>query len=117
MRKNEYNNLQEFCEEYDGNEYKSHQSFIGIEFTYNGKYYRMCREPLSEEDFPVLPDGRKGRYHVVQVQWENGWFGECSYELIGWYADMDDLLHNCQIDKHTFETVIMDDNTEIIGKD
>lgn len=28
MRLNEYNNIQEFIEEYDGKEYKGHQSFI-----------------------------------------------------------------------------------------
>lgn len=117
MRKNEYHDLEEFCHEYDGKEYKDHQSFIGIEFTYNGKYYRMCREPLSLEDLPTLPDGRKGRYRVVVIHWKNGWFSDFSYELVGWYVDLKDLLENCRLDGQPFASVIMADSTEIIGKD
>ena len=126
MRKNEYNSLQEFIEEYDGKEYKDHQSFMGIEFTYHSIYYRMCAEPLYfgdghghmlPVDFPTLPDGRKGRYDVVIVHWKGKWVGECDYELVGWYADLDDVLKNCKIEGRPFAEVIMDDETEIIGKD
>ena len=117
MRKNEYQNLKEFCEEYDGREYPDHQSFIGIEFTYHGVYYRMCREPLPDSELPTLPDGRKGRYRVVIVHWHDGWFSDFDYELVGWFADLDDLLQNCQLDGKHFAAVIMDDTTEIVGKD
>ena len=47
----------------------------------------------------------------------NGWFGACDYELVGWYADLDDVLKNCKIEGRPFSDVIMDDETEIIGKD
>lgn len=117
MRENEYVNLKEFLEEYDGKVYKSHQSFIGIEFTYHGIYYRMCREPGPESWWPTLPNGTKGRYRVVIVHWKDGWFSDFEYELIGWYRDIHDLLDHCQIAGKTFREVIMADETKIIGKD
>ena len=117
MRKNEYHSLQEFVEEYDGKEYKDQQSFIGIEFTYNNVYYRMCREPFPPDAFPILPDGRKGRYRVVIVHWKDGWLSDFEYELIGWYATLDDLLNICMIQGRPFAEVIMDDATKIISKD
>ena len=118
MRQNEYNNLQEFVEEYDGKDYKAHQSFIGIEFTYHGVYYRMCREPGPKSWWPILPDGLKGRYRVVIVHWhETPTELNFDYELIDWYRDIDDLLENCSIDGKSFQEVIMADETKIIGKD
>ena len=68
-------------------------------------------------DFPTLPDGRKGRYDAVIVHWKDKWFGAYDYELVGWYADLDDVLKNCKIEGRPFSDVIMDDETEIIGKD
>ena len=118
MRLNEYNNLQEFIEEYDELDRKNIRSFMGIEFTYHGTYYRMCREPLNDDDLPTLPNGRKGHYRVIIVHWKNGeWFSDFQYELIGWYETIDDLLHNCFISDQTFAEVIMADETTIIGKD
>ena len=117
MRQNEYHRLQEFIEEYDGKEYKAHQSFSGSEFTYHGVYYRMCREPERESLWPNFSDGTKGRSRVVLVHWKDGWFSDFTYELIGWYRDLDDLLDNCWITGKTFREVIMADETKIIGKD
>ena len=64
---NEYNNLEEFIVEYDEIDRKNIRGFCGIEFTYQGVYYRMCREPIAEEKLPTLPNGHKGHYHVVLV--------------------------------------------------
>ena len=142
MRVNEYNNLEEvdsvkreiidLYEEdfvkidntglagsiYDAIDRKNIQGFCGIEFTYQGVYYRMCREPIAEEKLPTLPNGHKGHYHVVIVHWKDGkWFTDFDYELIGWYETIEDLLKNCHIEGKTFKEVIMADETEIIGKD
>jgi len=118
MRVNEYNNLEEFIVEYDEIDRKDIRGFCGIEFTYHGVYYRMCREPISEEKLPTLPNGNKAHYDVMIVHWKNDlWVGEYEYELVGWYENIEDLLQNCHIEGRTFEEVIMDDETEIIGKD
>ena len=39
------------------------------------------------------------------------------YSLIGEYSDMENLLNNCTIDGIKFRDIIMDDNTQMIGKD
>ena len=100
MRVNEYNNLEEFIVEYDEIDRKNIRGFCGIEFTYQGVYYRMCREPIAEEKLPTLPNGHKGHYHVVIVHWKDGkWFTDFDYELIGWYETIEDLLKNCDVVK------------------
>lgn len=123
MRINEYNNLQEFIYEYESgrslpSDNIDRQKFMGIEFKFNGVYYRMCREPMDESNVVMLPNGKIGQYDVMILHCENtGYPLSESFELIGWYADLSDVLENCIIQGHKFRDVIMDDNTEILGKD
>ena len=103
MRINEYNNLDEFIDEYATGKSFSWQNpdykerFMGIEFSYKGVYYRMCREPGEDDEMPKLKDD--------------------DFILIGWYSDLNDVLENCIIDGRKFKDVIMDDSTKIEGKD
>lgn len=124
MRINEYNNLEEFIYEYEKGRAPSTEHskrrYMGIEFKYNGEYYRMCREPVKEDDEDAvwLDDGRLGRYDVMLMHCENtGYPLAESYDLIGWYADIYDVLENCIIQGKKFKEVIMDDSTEILGQD
>lgn len=122
MRRNEYDNLEQFVYEYahgrnlyaDGG-----PQYMGIEFRYHDKFYRMCREPLSEDEMIRLPDGRFGRYDVMQMRCSKSrQYPQCEeFILIGWYADLDDVLDNCIIDGISFRDVITDADTEILGKD
>ncbi len=123
MRLNEYNNLEEFIDEYATGKSFSWQNedlkerFMGIEFSYKGVYYRMCREPSYEENLPILEDGRRGRYDVMICHWAMPEFEDDDFIWIGWYADLNDVLENCIIDGRKFKDVIMDDSTIIEGKD
>lgn len=123
MRVNEYNNLDEFIYEYDSgrsipSDNLDRQKFMGIEFKYNGTYYRMCREPQDNNDIVILNDGRPGVYDVMILHCENtGYPMSERSELIGWYADLDDVLDNCIIQGQKFRDIIMADVTEILGKD
>lgn len=123
MRINEYNNLDEFIDEYYKGVEMPWQSsdgkrrYMGIEFSYNGVYYRMCREPGKDDEMPELPDGRIGRYDVMICHWAMPEFKDDNFILIGWYSDLDDVLENCIIDGRKFKDVIMDDSTKIEGKD
>lgn len=71
MRINEYDNLDEFIDEYYKGAEMPWQSvdgkrrYMGIEFSYKGVYYRMCREPGKDKEMPKLKDGRIGRYDVM----------------------------------------------------
>ncbi|MCR5024117.1 MAG: hypothetical protein K6A90_07275 [Lachnospiraceae bacterium] len=94
------------------------QRYMGIEFLYKGVYYRMCREPYEEGVTPMLDDGRPGLYNIMIMHCEKlGYPIADSFESIGWYADIQDLLDNCIIDDHPFKDIIMDDSTSIMGKD
>ena len=123
MRINEYNDLDEFIDEYYKGVEMPWQSSdgkrrcMGIEFSYNGVYYRMCREPGEDDEMPKLPDGRIGRYDVMICHWAMPEYNDDDFILIGWYSDLDDVLENCIIDGRKFKDVIMDDSTKIEGKD
>lgn len=123
MRINEYNSLDEFIDEYYKGVEMPWQSsdgkrrYMGIEFSYKGVYYRMCREPGEDDEMPKLPDGRIGRYDVMICHWAMPEFKDDDFILIGWYSDLKDVLENCIIDGRKFKDVIMDDSTKIEGKD
>lgn len=122
MRRNEYENLNQFVYEYayGRNLYSDNgPQYMGIEFRYNGQYYRMCREPLSEDEMIKLPNGRLGQYDVLLMRCsKHEQYPECEeFVLIGWYSDLDDVLNNCIIDGLPFKEVIISPDTEILGKD
>lgn len=123
MRINEYNSLDDFIYEYDSGRQASidathGQKFMGLEIKYAEDYYRICREPLTEAERPVLADGRLGLYNVTIMHCDKlGYPIADSFESIGWYSDIFDLLDNCYINGVAFMDVIMDDRTEILSKD
>ena len=123
MRINEYNDLSEFIDEYaTGKSFswqnKDHKErYMGIEFSYNDVYYRMCREPGKDSEMPILPDGRISRYDVMICHWAMSQYKDDDFVLIGWYSDLNDVLENCIIDGKKFKDVIMDDSTKIEAKD
>lgn len=124
MRINEYNSLEEFVYEYatgrlPSSEDKNHiQHFMGIEFKFHNKYYRMCREPGEEDEMPKLANGLTGRYEVSLMHCEKlGYPVAELFESEGWFSDLNDVLENCFLDGVNFKTAIMDDSTEILSKD
>ena len=124
MRKNEYNTINEFVYEYcKGREFSWENSdlrerYMGIEFCNKGVYYRMCREPYDPERSPILKNGKPGLYKVMIMHLGQGGYPVAnSYECVGWYDSMDSLLDDCVLQGKTFRDVIMDDETEILGKD
>lgn len=130
MRKriNEYNSLEEFRNEYAIGKVFSWESddglthYMGIEFSYKGVYYRMCREPevVGDDDdwLPILPNGKRAHYDVMIYHNDKyGWPSCENVELIGWYEDIDDVLENCIIAGRKFKDVIMDPRTKIEAKD
>lgn len=115
MRINEYADMNQFIYEYDRGRRPSDETherrFMGIEFLHDGVYYRMCREPLPDDIKP-------GYYQVYIMHCEKrGYPGADEFETVGIFNDIYDLLDNCIIGGKFFRDVIMDDNTEILGKD
>lgn len=115
MRINEYNSLEEFMSEYTGVWSPSGGHWFGLDFKYNGVTYRLHTGEMYHEEAKVLADGRTslfGIYQLLEVVGTN-----YKYGLLGKYADMNDLLESTVIDGRPFKDIIMDDMTEILGKD
>jgi len=124
MRINEYETIDDFIFEYSqGREFswqnnEQRERFSGIEFKYDDTYYRMCREPYDENHTHILKNGAPALYDVMILHCsKHGYPLVDKYELVGWYANLDDVLDNCIISNQCFRNIIMHDNTEILSKD
>ena len=124
MRINEYESLDEFIYEYcKGREFswqneEHKERFMGIEFLYNGVYYRMCREPYNEKMTPILNNGKPGLYDVMIIHCKKSGYPVAEqFEILGWYESLEDVLDNCILQGKPFRKVIMDDSTRILSKD
>ena len=68
------------------------------------------------ENEAVLPDGSEvmfGLYRKKEIISSD----KRDYELLGEYADMQDVLESTVIQGRTFKEIIMNDNTELVGQD
>ncbi len=128
MRSNEYDSLKQFIYEYENGRYPSDEThdrrFMGIEFSHDGVYYRMCREPLPDDGGSDMQkiygrdEFQPGYYQVYIMHCDtSGYPGADEFETVSIFDDIYDLLDNCIIGGKFFRDVIMDDNTEILGKD
>lgn len=123
MKQNIYNSLDEFIDEYAYGKSFSWQNddkkqrFMGIDFSYKGIVYRMCREPGEDNEMPRLNEGKVGRYatYIMHNLMKNE--KDDSQILLGWYCNLNDVLENWVIDGRKFKDVIMDENTTIEGQD
>lgn len=116
MRINEYNSLAEFTNEYIGEWSPSDGHWLGLDFAYSGKRYRLHTGAMYNAQCTVLPNGKEALFGVYIFN-ENRDIKCREYLLIGEYPDMNSLLDNCFIDGKKFREIIMADDTEILGKD
>ena len=119
MRKNEYKSLDSFIYEYaDGKAFSWQdpngiERFMGLEFCFEGHYYRLCREPID-----CVPKEASGRFHVMEMIMIKEEYPLCDhYADIGWYDSLQSVLEKCILHGTSFKTVIMADDTEILSKD
>ena len=49
MRKNDYNSLEEFIGEYSGIRNEKYDIVYGIDFSFNGKLYRMIMDQMEPD--------------------------------------------------------------------
>ena len=64
MRKNEYNSLQEFTEEYTGIWSPSDGHWLGLDFRYYNKVYRLSTDTMYDPADTALPDGRTAVFYL-----------------------------------------------------
>lgn len=115
MRVNEYNTLEEFTNEYVGAWNPSEGHWFGLDFKYHGVTYRLHTGSMYQQTNTILPNGREALFGIYRMMEKT--VGDHNYKLLGEYADMNDLLDSTIIDNRLFSEVIMDDDTEILGKD
>lgn len=117
MRKNEYENLKQFYDEFSEKPNPNGDTSIGVEFVYNKIYYRMCHEP----EWANLPKDESVKQYGFAV-YEVDWYGEIfnpnfTYIVIGLYHNLDEVLENCILQGRKFKDVIIDDEIEIVCRD
>lgn len=116
MRINEYNSLEEFTSEFIGEWSPSNGHWYGLDFTYNGKEYRLHTGSMYNETDTILEDGSTALFGVYRRKAVNEKSNR-DYILLGEYSDMNTLLEKCYIEGKKFKEVIVDDLTKILGKD
>ena len=115
MRINEYQSLEEFTSQYTGEWSPSDGHWFGLEFRYEGHDYRLHTGMLHAYDPACDSEGREILFGLYAM---NSHTDKSERFLrLESFASMEDLLHFTGIGNRPFREVIMDDSTQIIGKD
>lgn len=115
MRKNEFKSREEFLSQYVGEWNPSKEHWLGLDFIYERVEYRFQTGSMYEKE-AILPDGREALFGIYRKK-DIITLDKKEYELLGEYADMQEVLESTVIQGRTFKDIIMDDNTEIVGQD
>ena len=103
MRKNEFESLEQFLSQYTGEWNPSEGHWLGLDFIYEGVEYRFHTGSMYENE-AVLPDGSEvmfGLYRKKEIISSD----KRDYELLGEYADMQDILESTVIQGRTFKEI------------
>ena len=120
MRINEYKSLEEFTSQYVGEWAPSKGHWLGLDFSYKEKEYRLHTGSMYNSENTIFQDGREalfGLYIKMPLNPESSIAENYVYNLLGEYADMSELLESTVICNTPFKKVIMDDATELLGQD
>ena len=114
MIKNEYTSIEQFTSQYTGVWNPSENHWFGLDFIYRGVEYRFNTGSMYETDLQ-LPNGQEMMFGLYKKN-NNVSKEEKEYELIGKFANMDDVLESI-IDGRPFKDIILDYDTELTGQD
>ena len=115
MRINEYSSLEEFTSQFTGEWSPSDEHWFGLEFQYGGITYRLHTGLMYKEDPKFDVFGRDVLFGLYRS--EQPLNGESMFVRLASFASMEDLLDYAGIADRPFREIIMDDATEILGKD
>lgn len=104
IRINEYNSLEDFTLQYTGVWAPSEGHWLGLDFKYDNRIYRLSTGSMFKDDEKDL------MFYLYE-------FNNDEYMLLGSYKNMGDLLKSKDIENTAFSVIIMDDNTELLGQD
>ena len=115
MRKNEYNSLEEFKNQYTGEWNPSEGHWLGLDFMYGKNEYRLSTGSMYTDENTILPDGREAIFYLYIK--DNAVDHSSDYALLGEFATINDLLDSTIIGGIKFSEVIMADETVLLGQD
>ena len=111
MGKNEYDNFESFYNEYSRDRDIFNGSYTGLDFKYNNVIYRLSHEYSNESD-----ELYKYYTYIIEIKPNDAYFNG-NYVLIGKYTSLDELVNKWIIDGQSFKDIIVNEKTEILGKD
>ena len=105
MRTNEYTELKEFLSEYTGKRDPANNLWYGLEFKYNGSYYRL----------DYVTDSI--RLMKLKFESDTSYPASSGYDVLGEFQSMSELPECMIIDDKPFKEIIIDETTELLSKD
>lgn len=115
MRKNEYTTVEQFKEQYTGVWGPSDNHWYGLDFIYKGKEYRFNTGSMYNSTNTILPDGREALFGLYEKRENSNKNNQ--YKLLEEFATIDDALSSHCINGIPFYSIIVDENTELVGQD
>ena len=109
MRINGFDSIEQFLSQYVGEWQPSVGHWCGLDFRYRGEEYRFQTGRMCKDE----PKGLYGLYRkneTVRLRKKR-------YEMLGRFETIDEVWTSTVIGNQPFKTVIMDDETEVLGQD
>ncbi len=120
-----YDDINDFIREYSCEYNEEFEVRWGMDFTYNGKKYHLCRYPMEGAELKrkfskiVGKDLFQCNYEVALID-STLPQDELSFRAvhyIGWYTDIYDLIDNCEIEGKKFKDLLLNHELVVTGKD
>ncbi|MFA5561365.1 MAG: hypothetical protein WDA00_01825 [Eubacteriales bacterium] len=118
MSKNEYSSLEEFQSQYVGVWGPSDEHWLGLDFSFHNKEYRLHTGTMYDSSEKTDEDGVMKQFGLyVKVGEEKRKSSGREYELLDEKESLDELLDSTVIEGIPFRIIIMDDETVLLGQD
>ena len=106
---NEYKyTLEDFLLEYGTKYSPDYETYIGLDFDYKNKSYRLCRE--ADDKFYLW------KVSIINPK-KPGYVDNLNFDTLGIYDTIDDLLNSTVIDDRPLKELLFCSDTEITGQD
>ena len=114
MKKNEYQTLDEFVQQYTGEWAPSEGRWYGLDFSYKGEEYRFHTGSMYGNSSQKVGNNTLFGIYKKQIITSKD---NREYLLLAEFMSMEEALESKVIDNRPFKEVIMDDETELLGQD
>ena len=115
MMKDKRPTIDELRSQYTGEWNPSEEHWLGLDFSYHGKEYRLQTGPMYESVSTTLENGDEavfGLYEKLPYP-DNG----REYRVLEEFSSFDDVLDSKCIGGIVLSSLLLDDETEFVGQD